>query len=71
METGNTMWTGVRRMSADDYVAHIRDVCVRRGASRVVLFGSRATGRARPTSDFDIAVYGVADTGPRGRDRCP
>ena len=30
--------------------------------SRVVLFGSRARGDHRPTSDYDIAVFGVTDT---------
>ncbi len=30
----------------------------RLGARRVVLFGSRAQNRARPRSDFDIAVVG-------------
>ena len=28
-------------------------------ASRIVLFGSRARGDFRPTSDIDIAVYGM------------
>ena len=31
------------------------------GASRVILFGSRAKGTARDRSDIDIAVCGVSD----------
>ncbi|MFS0772345.1 nucleotidyltransferase family protein [Sphingomonas sp. 1P08PE] len=27
----------------------------------VALFGSRATGRARPNSDIDIVIYGMLD----------
>lgn len=29
--------------------------------ARVYLFGSRATGRARPTSDIDVAVWPLAE----------
>ena len=39
-----------------DFVA---DLCKRHGASRVVLFGSRARGDNHELSDYDIAVFGI------------
>ena len=37
-------------------------LCVRHGAERVVLFGSRARGDGHELSDFDIAIFGIKDT---------
>ncbi len=34
---------------------------------KVTLFGSRATGRATPRSDFDLATHGIVDDYRLGR----
>lgn len=39
----------------------IIEICRRNGASKVILFGSRAKETARERSDIDIAVCGVHD----------
>jgi len=39
------------------------------GAERVLLFGSHASGRARPDSDYDIIVVSPRFEGLRRRDR--
>lgn len=39
-------------------VQTLRAAGVRLGGRKVVLFGSRARGKARPRSDFDIGVVG-------------
>lgn len=49
-------------MTEQEYQQHIRDLCLAHGATRVVLFGSRARGTNSPRSDFDLAVYGLAST---------
>jgi uncharacterized protein len=45
-------------------------VCERLGLGLVVLFGSRATGRARADSDLDLAVLGGGLGTPEGFWRC-
>lgn len=52
------------KMTDKEYLENIRMICRRYHAEKVVLFGSRAKGLNGPTSDFDIAVYGVEDTQP-------
>jgi predicted nucleotidyltransferase len=43
----------------DDHLAIIKNILKARVPEREVLaFGSRVTGRARPTSDLDLAVLG-------------
>ena len=37
-------------------------LCKRHGASRVVLFGSRARGDNHQYSDYDIAVFGIEES---------
>lgn len=41
----------------------VRDLCKRRGAVRLVAFGSRVTGTARPDSDLDLAAEFQSDAG--------
>lgn len=45
---------------SEPHLAIVRDILVSAGISpdRVALFGSRATGRARPNSDIDLVLYG-------------
>ena len=45
----------------EDVYAQIRDFAADAGVGRVILFGSRAKGAARPKSDIDLAVEGCAD----------
>ena len=45
-------------MILEEVFQKITEICRRNGASRVILFGSRAKGTARDRSDIDIAVYG-------------
>lgn len=51
-------------MTAEEYLEAIKKICGRYHAKKVLLFGSRAKGLARPESDFDIAVYGLPDVQP-------
>lgn len=37
----------------------VAEAIVRLRPKSVILFGSRATGKARATSDFDIALFGI------------
>ena len=46
-------------MILEEVFQKITEICRRNGASRVILFGSRAKGTARDRSDIDIAVCGV------------
>lgn len=46
-------------MKLEEVFQQITDICKRNGASKVILFGSRAKGTARERSDIDIAVCGV------------
>ena len=48
-------------MILEEVFQKITEICRRNGASRVILFGSRAKGTARDRSDIDIAVCGVSD----------
>lgn len=48
-------------MSVDDVFIKIKEHCKNAGASKVILFGSRAKGTALERSDIDIAVSGVKD----------
>lgn len=45
----------------EDVYRQIVEFAVDAGATKVVLFGSRAKGTARPKSDIDIAVAGCPD----------
>jgi len=44
----------------DEVAAVLRGLLPERAGYRAVLFGSRATGRARPASDWDIGIIGPA-----------
>lgn len=44
---------------SDALVRQIHDLAVQSGASRLVLFGSRARGDHRERSDIDLAVWGL------------
>ena len=48
-------------MKLEEVFQKITEICKKNGASKVILFGSRAKGTARERSDIDIAVSGVAD----------
>ena len=48
-------------MKLEEVFQEIKAICVQNGASKVVLFGSRAKGTEIATSDIDIAVCGVKD----------
>lgn len=45
----------------EDVYAQIRSFAAAAGASKVILFGSRAKGTNRPKSDIDLAVAGCPD----------
>lgn len=44
---------------SDTLVQQLQDLAARSGASRMVLFGSRARGDHRERSDIDLAVWGL------------
>ena len=48
-------------MILEEVFRKIIEICRRNGASKVILFGSRAKETARERSDIDIAVGGVHD----------
>ena len=48
-------------MQIPEIMSRIIEECKKYNAQDVVLFGSRAKGTAKTTSDFDIAVTGVKD----------
>lgn len=48
-------------MILEEVFRKIIEICRRNGASKVILFGSRAKETARERSDIDIAVCGVHD----------
>ena len=48
-------------MQIPEIMSRIIEECKKYNAQEVVLFGSRAKGTAKTTSDFDIAVTGVKD----------
>lgn len=48
-------------MILEEVFRKIIEICRRNGASKVILFGSRAKETARESSDIDIAVCGVYD----------
>ena len=48
-------------MKLEEVFQQITDICKQNGASKVILFGSRAKGTERERSDIDIAVCGVED----------
>lgn len=50
-------------MQMNEIIDRISAICAEHGASRTVLFGSRAKGTATDRSDIDIAVSGVQDIG--------
>ena len=56
-----------RRTLLDEMVARIRDVMA---PERVILFGSRARGKGRAASDFDLLVIKESDE-PRYRRSAP
>ncbi|MBW3091808.1 nucleotidyltransferase domain-containing protein [Bifidobacterium sp. 82T10] len=45
----------------EDVYRQIVEFSVAAGATKVILFGSRAKGTARPKSDIDIAISGCPD----------
>ena len=48
-------------MQIPEIMSRIIEECKKYNAQEVVIFGSRAKGTAKTTSDFDIAVTGVKD----------
>lgn len=50
-------------MQMNEIMARITSACAAHGATRTVLFGSRAKGTSTDRSDIDIAVSGVRDIG--------
>jgi len=40
----------------------VTKLCQRHGATRIVLFGSRARGNCHELSDYDIAIFGINDS---------
>ena len=59
-------------MNAPDLSATVMEQLTRVFAAypeltRVTLFGSRATGKASPRSDIDLATRGIVDDGRLGR----
>lgn len=44
----------------DELIRRIAEAAERLGALKLVLFGSRARGDYRPSSDIDLAVYGLS-----------
>lgn len=56
VEKNTEIWdhTGIRSIVADE----IRELALRCGITRVILFGSRARGDFRRESDIDLAVSG-------------
>ena len=48
-------------MSSSEIIMRVSEICRRNGVKRLDLFGSFATGTARPTSDIDFVVYGCKD----------
>lgn len=48
-------------MTAEEVISRIVWICETHGVKQVYLFGSRAKGTARRTSDIDVAVSGAAD----------
>ena len=53
-------------MIADSHLAELKEMLVKHGVVLAYLFGSQAEGRARPSSDVDIAVLLPYDT-PRSK----
>ncbi len=52
---------------ADDWAEWLRERCRARGVRAAVLFGSRAAGVARPSSDFDLALWPSGPVAPATR----
>ena len=48
-------------MTESEYLAKIREICIKNKADKVLLFGSRGKKTNRANSDFDIAVFGLED----------
>ena len=46
-------------MKADEVINQIAELCRKYKAKEVILYGSRAKGTARESSDIDIAVSGA------------
>ena len=44
-----------------DLYSHLAALAAQYGAQKLVLFGSRARGDHRPSSDIDLAVYGMPE----------
>lgn len=48
-------------MPVSELIEKVTAICKANGVKRLDLFGSFATGTARPTSDIDFVVYGCPD----------
>lgn len=48
-------------MPVSELIEKVAAICKQNGVKRLDLFGSFATGTARPTSDIDFVVYGCKD----------
>lgn len=44
-----------------DLYARLAELAAQYGAQKLVLFGSRARGDHRPSSDIDLAIYGMPE----------
>ncbi len=48
-------------MSLEEILNSVVEICIKHDVEHVYLFGSYATGTARPTSDIDIVIKGGRD----------
>lgn len=60
-ESGDRKGAAAVRMEVSEIIREVARQCGKSGATRAVLFGSRAKGTARERSDIDIAVWGADD----------
>ena len=52
-------------MKSNNVIRFLKSLGARHDAAKIVLFGSRARGDARDTSDYDIVFFGITDKNVR------